>query len=88
MTVNYYEFHWDITGLYGHKEKNHQCNCEKTINAISSQPDYQFVLSQSFDLDEQTMEALQNFITKLENSGEIRRNGRNSGKLGENEGKR
>lgn len=73
MTVNYYEFHWDITGLYGHKEKNHQCNCEMcarrqppadAIDALSSQPDYQFVLSHSFDLDEQTMNSNKFYLLK------------------------
>lgn len=66
LTVNYYGFHWDITGQIGYKEKNHQCSCEMclhheapkdAIETLSSQREYQIVSSREFDLDEQSMDA-------------------------------
>lgn len=66
LTINYYSFHWDITGKHGYKQKNHQCSCEmclhhepssNAIETLASQPEYQIVSSRQFDLDEQSMDA-------------------------------
>lgn len=73
LSVNYYGFHWDITGAYGYKEKNHQCNCElcvhreplnHAIESLTSQPEFQFISSQNFDLDEQTMDSKTFYLLK------------------------
>lgn len=64
LTINYYGFHWDITGEHGYKEKNHECRCElclhheassHVIETLSSLPEYQIVSSQRFDMEKQSM---------------------------------
>lgn len=73
LTVNYYGFHWDLTGLLGYKEKNHQCSCElyanhhsstSQIEALLSDPDFQYVSSHGFELDDQTIDCKKFYMLK------------------------
>lgn len=83
LSVNYYEFHWDITGCYGYKQQNHQYSSElcreptkNEIESITSLPEFQFVSSQAVNLDEQTMDGKKFYMLKKMCANILRKFGR------------
>lgn len=87
LSVNYYGFHWDITGANGYKEKNNQCDCElcvpheqrtHAIESLATLPEYQFISSQKSDLDKQTMDGKTFYTLKKMCCNILRKFGSNS----------